>query len=106
MFQKIEDYTVVRWGMITRHDGSDGNATARCCAAAVTLVAAAALYEALARSGYFARGAAADTFRPLLRTLFGMIADGTMIEHAAYHAVPRAVRLLPRRGGRHCRSAS
>jgi NitT/TauT family transport system permease protein len=51
--------------------------------AAITLAIAAALYEALARSGYFAP-ALLPTIPAIARTLFASIADGTMIEHAAF----------------------
>jgi len=51
--------------------------------AAITLTAAAAVYEALARSGYFAP-ALLPTLPVIVRTLFAMLADGSMIEHAAY----------------------
>ena len=51
--------------------------------AAVTLAAAAAVYEALARSGYFAP-ALLPTLPVIARTLFGMLADGSIIEHAAF----------------------
>jgi NitT/TauT family transport system permease protein len=51
--------------------------------AAGTLAVAAAVYEATARSGYFAP-ALLPTLETVAGTLFGMIADGSMIEHAAY----------------------
>jgi NitT/TauT family transport system permease protein len=51
--------------------------------AAITLVAAAAVYEAAARSGYFAP-ALLPTLPIIARTLFAMIADGSIIEHAAF----------------------
>jgi NitT/TauT family transport system permease protein len=51
--------------------------------AAITIAVAAACYEALARSGYFAP-ALLPTIPTVLHTLFGMIADGTMIMHAAF----------------------
>jgi NitT/TauT family transport system permease protein len=51
--------------------------------AALTLAVAAAIYEALARSGYFAP-ALLPTIPAIARTLFASIADGTMIEHAAF----------------------
>ena len=51
--------------------------------AAVTLAAAAALYEAATHSGYFAP-ALLPTLPTILATLYGTIADGTMIEHAAF----------------------
>ena len=51
--------------------------------AAITLAAAAAVYEALARSGYFAP-ALLPTLPAIARTLFAMIADGSIIEHAAF----------------------
>jgi NitT/TauT family transport system permease protein len=50
---------------------------------ALALVAAAALYEALARSGIFAQ-ALLPTIPTVLRTLYGMILDGTMPMHALY----------------------
>jgi len=50
---------------------------------AATLIAAAALYEALARSGYFAP-ALLPTIPAIVQTLIASIADGTMIEHAAF----------------------
>ena len=51
--------------------------------AAITLAAAAAVYEALARSGYFAP-ALLPTLPVIVNTLFAMLADGSMIEHAVY----------------------
>jgi len=51
--------------------------------AAVTIAAAAACYEAAARSGYFAP-ALLPTLETVVRTLFAMLADGSMIEHAAF----------------------
>jgi NitT/TauT family transport system permease protein len=51
--------------------------------AAITLAVAAALYEAVARSGYFAP-ALMPTLPAIARTLFAMIADGSIIEHAAF----------------------
>jgi NitT/TauT family transport system permease protein len=50
---------------------------------AVTLLVAAALYEATARSGYFAP-ALLPTIAAIAQALFASIADGTMIEHAAF----------------------
>jgi NitT/TauT family transport system permease protein len=51
--------------------------------AAVTLTVAALFYEALARSGYFAP-ALLPTIPVILQALYASIADGTMIEHAAF----------------------
>jgi len=51
--------------------------------ATITLVIAAAIYEALARSGYFAP-ALLPTIPAVVRTLWVMIADGSIIEHAAF----------------------
>jgi NitT/TauT family transport system permease protein len=51
--------------------------------AVITLSVAALIYEALARSGYFAP-ALMPTIPSIARTLYEMIADGTMIEHAAF----------------------
>jgi len=51
--------------------------------ATVTLAAAAALYEAVARIGWFP-AALLPTLPTIARTLLGMIADGTMLTHAAY----------------------
>jgi NitT/TauT family transport system permease protein len=49
----------------------------------LALVAAAAIYEAMARSGYFA-SALLPTLPTVAHTLFASLADGTMIEHAAF----------------------
>lgn len=49
----------------------------------VTLLAAAAVYEAMARSGYFAP-ALLPTLPTVARALIASIADGSMIEHAAF----------------------
>ena len=49
----------------------------------LTLIAAALIYEALARSGIFA-SALLPTIPTILRTLYGMTADGTMPMHALY----------------------
>jgi len=51
--------------------------------ATVTLAIAAALYEATARSGYFAP-ALLPTIPAIAKALWSSIADGTMIEHAAF----------------------
>jgi NitT/TauT family transport system permease protein len=51
--------------------------------AAITLAIAAAIYEALARSGYFAP-ALLPTIPAVAKTLFAMLADGSIIEHAAF----------------------
>jgi len=50
---------------------------------ALAILAAAAIYEAMARSGYFAP-ALLPTLPTVARTLFASIADGSMIEHAAF----------------------
>jgi ABC-type nitrate/sulfonate/bicarbonate transport system permease component len=49
---------------------------------ATSLVVVAALYEVVARSGYFAP-ALMPTLETVAQTLFGMLADGTMVLHAA-----------------------
>jgi NitT/TauT family transport system permease protein len=51
--------------------------------AAITLAAAAAVYEALARSGYFAP-ALLPKLSIVVQTLIATLADGSMIQHAAY----------------------
>ena len=51
--------------------------------AIITLLLAAAVYEAAARSGYFAP-ALLPTIPTIATTLFGMLADGTMLWHAGY----------------------
>lgn len=51
--------------------------------AAVTLAIAAAIYEAVARSGAFPR-ALLPTLPKVADTLFDMIADGSMLRHAFY----------------------
>ncbi|MEP7030110.1 MAG: ABC transporter permease [Pseudolabrys sp.] len=60
-----------------------GQSTRSIVRAAITLVCAALAYEALARSGYFA-AALMPTLEIIARTLFSSIADGSMIQHAAY----------------------
>jgi NitT/TauT family transport system permease protein len=50
---------------------------------AITLACTAAAYEALARSGYFAP-ALLPTLPTIARALFASLADGSMIEHAAF----------------------
>jgi NitT/TauT family transport system permease protein len=50
---------------------------------AVTIAAAAAVYEVLARSGIFA-AALLPTIPAILRALYVNLANGTMIEHAVY----------------------
>ena len=77
VFQRLEDYTVVRWGMMSM---SRANAPARSCAARSPSLVAAACYELSRASGYFPRraGAAAAQGR---RTLVPP-ADGTMLQHA------------------------
>ena len=49
---------------------------------ALTLIVAAALYEALARSGYFPP-ALTPTLGDIAHTLFASLADGSMVLHAA-----------------------
>jgi NitT/TauT family transport system permease protein len=49
--------------------------------AVLTLAAAAALYQAIALSGYFPQ-ALMPTIPTVLQTLYGMLADGSMFEHA------------------------
>ena len=51
--------------------------------AAVTLIAVALLYEALARSGWFA-AALLPTLPRIWSALIGSLADGSMIRHALY----------------------
>ena len=51
--------------------------------ATITLAVAAAIYEAVARSGYFP-AALLPTLPAVAKTLFAMIADGSIIEHAAF----------------------
>ena len=51
--------------------------------AAITLACAAAVYELLARSGYFAP-ALLPRLIVVVQTLIASLADGSMIEHAAY----------------------
>jgi len=51
--------------------------------AAITIAAAAAVYEVLARSGYFA-AALMPTIPTIAQTLYAGIMDGSMIEHAAF----------------------
>jgi len=50
---------------------------------AVALLAAAAIYDAMARSGYFAP-ALLPTLPTVAHTLFANLSDGTMIGHAAF----------------------
>src|SRR6185312_29510 len=66
------------------HGMSETNKSVRAVRrAAITLIAAALLYEAAARSGYFAP-ALLPTLESIARALFSMLADGTMFEHAAF----------------------
>ena len=51
--------------------------------AAFTIVAAAALYEAIARTGYFP-AALMPTLPSIVQTLAEMLADGTMLNHSLY----------------------
>src|SRR5512141_1627618 len=51
--------------------------------AAVTLAAAACVYELLARSGYFA-AALLPPLATIAQTLIASLADGSMIEHAVF----------------------
>ena len=51
--------------------------------AAITLACAAAVYELLARSGYFAP-ALLPTLPIVIRTFFVSMADGSMIQHAVF----------------------
>jgi len=50
---------------------------------ALTLIVAAAIYEAAARSGYFA-AALMPTLPTVAKALFAGIVDGSLIEHAAF----------------------
>ena len=60
-----------------------GQRTRSIIRAVVTLAIAATLYELLARSGYFAP-ALLPTIPAIMRTLIAMLANGSMIEHAAF----------------------
>jgi NitT/TauT family transport system permease protein len=51
--------------------------------AAITLAAAAAFYEAVSYSGLFPR-VLLPTIQTVLETLYSMILDGSMLEHAGY----------------------
>ncbi|HET7851029.1 MAG TPA: ABC transporter permease [Pseudolabrys sp.] len=51
--------------------------------AAITLAAAAALYEAVSYSGLFPR-VLLPTIQTILSTLYSMLRDGSMLEHAGY----------------------
>ena len=51
--------------------------------AGLTLLVAAAVYEAIARSGYFP-AALLPTLPKVASTLWALLLDGTMLEHAAY----------------------
>ncbi len=61
----------------------NGQRTRSFTRAVITLGCAAFVYEAVARSGYFAP-ALLPTIPAIAKTLFASIADGTMIEHAVY----------------------
>jgi NitT/TauT family transport system permease protein len=61
----------------------NGQRTRSFIRAAITLAIAAAIYEALARSGHFAP-ALLPTIPTVAKTLFAMFADGSIIEHAAF----------------------
>ncbi len=50
---------------------------------AVTLALVAALYEIVARSGFFP-AVLLPTIPAVLATLYGTLADGSMVEHAAF----------------------
>ena len=70
----------------------------------VTLLLAAALYEAVARSGVFPP-ALLPTLPKVARTLVAMLRDGTMLEHAATRSTACCSGFgSPSRSG--CRSAS
>jgi NitT/TauT family transport system permease protein len=60
-----------------------GQSTRTIARAAITLAAAAAVYEALARSGYFA-AALLPTIPIIARALAASLADGSMIQHAVF----------------------
>jgi NitT/TauT family transport system permease protein len=51
--------------------------------AAISILLAAAIYEGLARAGLFAP-ALLPTIPTILKTLFSMLSDGTMVWHASY----------------------
>jgi NitT/TauT family transport system permease protein len=61
----------------------NGQQTRSLIRAAITLACAAAFYEMLARSGYFAP-ALLPRLSVVVQTLFATHADGSMIEHAIY----------------------
>ena len=67
--------------------------------AVFTLVIAAAIYEAIARSGYFPP-ALMPTLPMVANTLWASLLDGTMIEHAAFTMYRVMVRALARGCGR------
>jgi NitT/TauT family transport system permease protein len=61
----------------------NGQRTRSLIRAAITLACAAVVYELLARSGYFAP-ALLPRLSVIAQTLLASLADGSMIEHAAY----------------------
>ncbi len=62
---------------------SNGQQTRTFIRGAVTIAAAAAVYEVLARSGIFA-AALLPTIPTILRALYASLANGTMIQHAIF----------------------
>ena len=80
VFQKLEEYTVMRWGMMPMTAISDR--TRSTLRATATIVVAALLYEAVARTGYFPP-ALMPTLPKVWNALVGSLMDGTMIVHAA-----------------------
>src|SRR6516164_5720682 len=77
---KLHRRTLGRDDMIASRPFSERSISFR--RGALTLIIAAALYEALARSGTFPQ-ALTPTLGAIAHTLFASLADGTMLRHAA-----------------------
>ncbi len=105
VFQRLEDYTVVRWGMMTMTATGERiriGAPRR----AVTLLVAAALYEVDRAQRLFPGRAAADAARSRRARWSTVAARRHHAAPRAPHALPRAVRLRRSPSWSACRSAS
>ena len=98
VFQKLEEYTVMRWGMMTMIALSDR--TRSTLRATVTIVVALRALRGRRAHRLFPAGADADAAEGLERA--DRLADGRQHDRArGRHALSRAGRARPRRRGRH-----
>ena len=82
VFQKIEEFTVMRWGMMTVSDPARPRTRSITCARTVTIARGRRAVRGAGPHRCFAAALIADIARPSGGALVGRLLDGTMIEHA------------------------